>query len=108
MPDPLPLLASADIFVLSSRYEGFPMALMEAMSVGLPVVATDCTTGVREIMRPGVDGLLVAPLDKPALARAMGELMAGAPRRRDMAARAPEGLERFGLEPVLARWDELV
>jgi glycosyltransferase involved in cell wall biosynthesis len=75
--------AAADLFCLPSLYEGFPLAILEAMAAGLPVVAT-AVAGVPEAVDHGVTGLLVPPEDATALARALGELAADPARARRM------------------------
>ena len=69
--DPYPYLARARLFVLSSLWEGSPNVLVEALALGTPVVATDCASGPREILRDGRYGPLVPVGDHAALARAM-------------------------------------
>lgn len=105
--DPLTHLRRAEIFALSSEYEGFPMSLLEAMSCGLAVVATDCGTGVREIIEPGVDGLVTPQGRLEPLAQALEGLMADPARRAALAQAAPRVCSRFSLERVLGLWDQL-
>lgn len=82
--DAMPALyAAADLFCLPSLYEGFPLAILEAMAAGLPVVAT-AVAGVPEAVEHGVTGLLVPPEDAAALARALAELAADPERARRM------------------------
>ncbi|AIY17028.1 glycosyltransferase family 4 protein [Pimelobacter simplex] len=89
LPDPAPVLRDADLFVLSSAAEASPMALLQAMACGVPPVATS-VGGVPEVVRDGVDGLLVRPGDDEQWVAALGALVADAPRRRALgtAARA--------------------
>lgn len=99
--------AKAEFYVLSSRFEGLSNTLLEAMASGRPAVSFDCDTGPREIVREGVDGMLVRPAgDARALAKAMAVMMADDSLRERLGARATEVRERFSPEHVLGLWDE--
>lgn len=80
------LLARSQVGALISAHEGFGLSLIEAMSVGLPVLASDCG-GMSEIVRPGRSGLLVPPHDEVALTKALDELIANPLRRKRMGER---------------------
>jgi glycosyltransferase involved in cell wall biosynthesis len=86
--DPWPVLASADLFVLSSNYEGFPLVLAEAMHAGLKVVSTDCESGPAEMLENGRYGRLVPCGNVAALAEAMEKAFSETIEASDMRARS--------------------
>lgn len=101
-------IEGAGVFVLSSRYESFGNVITEAMAAGLPVVAFDSPYGPREIVRDGIDGLLVPAEDGAALAAALDRVMADSDLRARLGAAAREGAGRFDRARVMAMWDDLV
>ena len=100
-------LTRASLFTMTSRKEGFPMVLLEAMSVGLPVVAYDCPTGPRDIVSDGVDGYVVPDGRTRLMAEALGRLMDDDDRRRRFGDAALEKVKRYELEAIAAGWEEL-
>ena len=101
-------LHQADLFVMSSRVEGFPMALCEAMACGVATIATDCLSGPSDIIDSGVNGLLVSSEDVNALAVGLDALMSDPAKRQQLAQNAPQVLDRFGLEQVMVLWSKAI
>lgn len=106
--DPHGAMRQADIFVLSSRYEGMPNALLEAMATGLPCVSFDCRTGPAELIDHGVNGWLVPAEDVPAFGMALAKLMDDADLRVHLGASARGVQSVFGVKAVLEQWNELL
>jgi GalNAc-alpha-(1->4)-GalNAc-alpha-(1->3)-diNAcBac-PP-undecaprenol alpha-1,4-N-acetyl-D-galactosaminyltransferase len=99
------LMRSAEAFVLSSRYEGFPNVLLEALASGLPVVSTDCPSGPREILRDGEFGLLVPCENPPALADALRRVATDADLRRRLSGMGSRATAAYAVDRVVAEWE---
>lgn len=95
----------ADIYVMSSRFEGFPNTLLEALAHGTPAVSFDCPTGPSDIIRHGIDGLLVPPGDVDALTEVLSQLMGSEELRRRFAQNAVEARTRFSVESIALLWE---
>jgi glycosyltransferase involved in cell wall biosynthesis len=107
LTNPHAVISRAAVFVLSSRYEGFPNGVLEAMACGTPVIATDCPSGPREIIDGGV-GRLVPVDDCKAMAGALVELLEDRGLREAMARRGRERVEeRYSLPRMVAAYERL-
>ena len=96
----------AELYAMSSRTEGFPMVLLEAMAFGLPVVSFNCN-GPDAIVRDGVDGFLVKPGYTDRLAAKMADLMRDEEKRRAFGQKATEVTQRFSLHKYLDAYEQL-
>jgi GalNAc-alpha-(1->4)-GalNAc-alpha-(1->3)-diNAcBac-PP-undecaprenol alpha-1,4-N-acetyl-D-galactosaminyltransferase len=101
-------LVHADFFVLSSRYEGFPNALLEAMQMGLACASFDCPSGPRELVVDGRNGLLVASDDVDGLSRALRRLADDKDLRSRLGKEAAKIGEGFSRSKVYGKWLSLV
>lgn len=98
----------ASVFCLSSRYEGFGLVLIEAMSFGLGIVSTNCEAGPREILRHEQNALVTATEDATALAEALTCLMGDELRRLRLGNVARADAENYDLDAIIDRWTELL
>jgi glycosyltransferase involved in cell wall biosynthesis len=99
--DPIRVQAALDLYVAASRKEGLPLAMLEAMTAGLPVVATD-VPGHRDVVTPGETGVLVAPDDPAELAEAVAALLSDPARRKSLGQAGRERVrEEFGIRAMV-------
>ena len=104
--DPTTIIRDADAFVLSSRREGCPNVIVEALASGTPVIATDCGPGLASLLENGSAGLLVPPENPERLSRAMERLAAHPELRIGMIRRGFVQASRFEIGPATARFEE--
>jgi glycosyltransferase involved in cell wall biosynthesis len=104
---PYQRFAESAIYAMSSRSEGFPMVLLEAMGCGLPLVSFDCPTGPADIIQDGVNGLLVPDGDVKALAAALNRLIEDPALRRRMGAAGVERAQEYAPARIAERWVRL-
>jgi glycosyltransferase involved in cell wall biosynthesis len=98
---------TADLFAMTSLFEGFPNTLVEAMAYGIPAVSFDCDAGPRDIIRHGRDGLLVPPGNMTELQSSLHSLMSDRAKRSSYAKNALDVRERFSLQLAMGKWEAL-
>jgi glycosyltransferase involved in cell wall biosynthesis len=106
--DSLGALRQASLFVLPSRFEGYPNALLEALGCGLPIVATVSPGGTAEILADGAYGMLVPPDDVSALTAALDAMMSSPELRNSYAARARPAVAELDVASISGRWLDLL
>jgi len=97
----------SSFFVMSSKYEGFPLVLLEAMRCGLPCISFDCPHGPRELIKTGGNGILVKNGDVECLAKAMEEIMENDDERVRMGKNALATVEEYSPESIMKKWSSL-
>lgn len=97
----------SSVYVMTSRYEGLPMVLLEAQAFGLPIVSFRCKCGPADVVEDGRTGFLVAEGDVEAFAMQLKKVMADVDLRRKMSENALVASQRFSVESVMTRWGEL-
>lgn len=102
------LYKDASLYIMTSRFECFPLVLLEALSCGLPCISFDCPTGPADILRHGLDGILVKNEDVLAISTAIIQLIDNEEKRKTMSVEAYEGVDRFSPEKVYALWKEFI
>lgn len=98
---------TSSIYAMTSHYEGLPMVLLEAQSVGLPIVSYRCPSGPEDIVKDGVSGFLVPPGDKKVFAEKLKTLMNDKTLRETMGKAGKEDLAHFSTETVMNKWEHL-
>jgi len=102
--NPWNFIARADVFALTSRYEGFGNVLVEAMACGVPVVATS-SPGTKEVVTSGVDGLLVDRHEPAAVAAALARVLTDGALRRELSEGARRSAERFAVPAIAGAYE---
>lgn len=100
-------LLESSIYLMTSRYEGFPMVLVEAMACGLPVVSFRCPCGPGDIVTNGEDGYIVEIGDQESMSFYLDKLIENNELRKRMGAAASENIKRFSQDKVMDLWDDL-
>ncbi|SCP96230.1 Glycosyltransferase involved in cell wall bisynthesis [Anaerobium acetethylicum] len=96
------------IMVMTSRFEGFPMVLLEGQKAGLPIISYDCFTGPSEIVIDGNDGFLIEQGDKETFVRKLDELMSNEVELTSFSENAYQDSRRFNIDKIVDKWEEIL
>lgn len=106
-PEVIPFYHKASIYVMTSKFEGFPMTLLEAQATGLPIVSYDCPCGPSEIIEDGVTGYVIEPSNKDAFADKLLRLMENDELRIAMGREAYKASSRYQIDTIMQTWISL-
>ncbi len=106
--NPISILKRADLFILPSRVEGFPNALLEAMACGLPVISFNCPSGPSEIIKNGTNGILVPPENVEELTYAIENMIRDHKKRIMCGNNAKEVIKRYDQRKIVNVWKDLI
>ena len=101
------LMQESEIFVLSSRFEGLPMVLLEAMSQGIACISYNCITGPSEIIKHQENGLLIEDQNKGAMKNGLIQLIEEPLLRKQLSKNALQSLDRFSIDNIYRKWEKL-
>lgn len=99
---------NSDIYIMSSRFEGFGMVLIEAMNMGLPLISFDCPSGPSDIIEDGVNGFLIKNFNKKEIQEKIELLIKNENLRREMSINGKEKIKQFSKEEILNKWRDLL
>lgn len=106
--NPYPFVKNSDVFVLSSKAEGFGNVITEAMALGIPVVSTDCMSGPREILKDGQCGLLVEVGNCEALASALEKVLTDQSLKEELVQRANKEVKQYHIKNIVKQYEKVI
>lgn len=103
-----PYYRNSSLYVMTSRYEGLPMTLLEAKSYQLPIVSFDCQTGPRDLILNEQNGYLVEDNNIPLMIEKLNKLLSNASLRKEFSSRTLVDIEKFGIDEIISKWISLL
>lgn len=106
--NPYPYIKNSSIYVMTSLYEGFPVAMLEAMACGIPIVSTDCPSGPDEIITDGFNGLLVPVSNESELCSAISKILKDKAFGKRLSEKASLDIEKYSINQIVGKYEELM